>query len=119
MATFVAALSLPLNHLHPCPHDTLLGIGEAPGRSPVLLLQVSLHNCSVVLHGDKSDLIMGGQMACCDCSSSSVANPVHPIICYSVFATTPRPTHLFVSSTWFVLPFRLLALEKRSTFCLG
>lgn len=113
-----AGLNLPLlKHLHPCPHDTLLRIGEASGQSPVLL-HVSLQNCSAVLHGENSNLITGGQMVCWDCSSPLAAKPVHPIICYPVFATTPRPTHLFVSSTWFVLPFRSYTSEKRLSFCL-
>lgn len=116
---FVAGLNLPalLGHLYPFSHDTLLSIGEAPRQSPVLF-QVSLQNCSAVLHREHSNLITGGQMACCDCSSSLAANPVHPIICYPFFATTPRPTHLFVSSTWFVLPFRLHASEQRLSFYL-
>lgn len=84
-------------------------------KTSSVFLQVSLQNCSAVLHRENSNLT-GGQMACCDCSSSWAANPVHPIICYPVFATTPRPTHLFVSSTWFVLPFRLHASEQRLSF---
>lgn len=77
---------------------------------------MSLQNCSAALHRKNSNLIMGGQMAHWDCSSSLAANPVHPIICYPVLATIPRPTHLFISSAWFVLPFRLVALEQRLSF---
>ncbi|XP_069636153.1 E3 SUMO-protein ligase NSE2 isoform X2 [Haliaeetus albicilla] len=46
-----------LGHLYPFSHDTLLSIGEAPRQSPVLLLQVSLQNCSAVLRREHSNLI--------------------------------------------------------------
>lgn len=113
-------LSCPLllGYLHPFSHATLLSIEEAP-RQKVLPSSRCLFQTALLYCVERTNLITGGQMACCDCSSLLAANPLHPIICYPVFATTPRPTHLFVSSTWFVLPFRSHALEQRLSFHLS
>lgn len=107
--------SLTPGHLYSLSHGTLLGTGEVLRHRR---RSCSPQSVSAALHRENSNLIMGGQMARCDCSSSLAANLVHPIICYPVLATIPRPTQLFISSAWFVLPFRLHALEQSLSFYL-